>query len=405
VERERATGGRKARIALILGGLSAFGPLSIDMYLPSLPGLTRDLGTVPSEAQLTLSACMIGLAAGQLVAGPLSDSLGRRTPLLVGLLGYVGSSALCAVVPSVQALIVVRLVQGAAGGAGIVIARAVVRDLYEGAEMSRFFSLLMLIMGVAPIVAPIAGAQLLRVTSWRGIFLVLAAIGAALLVASAAGLSETLPSHLRRRGGLPGMLRSFRDLLRHRVVVGYVLSGSLGFGAMFAYIAGSPFVLENVYRLSPQLFSAVFAANALGLVLASQVSRQLAGRVGLRTLLTAGLVAGLAGGAGLLGVVASGLGLGGVLLALFVTVASVGVTAPNAVSLALDGYPRMAGLVSSLYGLLQSLVGAAAAPLVGMAGTGTALPMAAVMAAFGCAALLAYALLAAPPARPRPVGV
>src|SRR6266568_4222203 len=195
---------RRAWLVFILGALSAFGPLSIDMYLPALPSLSRDFGTGASQAQLTLSACLLGLALGQTIAGPISDALGRRRPLLVGLTAYALASLLCVVAPSVLALVVLRFVQGCAGAAGIVIARAVVRDLHSGEALARFFSLLMLVNGLAPILAPLFGGLLLRFTSWRGVFIVLA------------------------------------------------------FAAMFAYISGSPFVMQEIYRLSPQLFSVTF---------------------------------------------------------------------------------------------------------------------------------------------------
>src|SRR5947209_4111624 len=214
----------RLRLVLIIGALSAFGPLSLDMYLPALPSLSRDLGSGASQAQLTLTACLLGLASGQVIAGPQSDALGRRRPLLVGLLGYAVSSALCAVAPSVPVLIVLRLVQGLTGAAGIVIARAVVRDLYVGTEAARFYALTMLVNGLAPILAPIIGAQLLRVTSWRGVFLVLGAIGVVLFLAGALGLPETLPPERRRTGGIGPILLTFRRLLEDRVFVGYAVS-------------------------------------------------------------------------------------------------------------------------------------------------------------------------------------
>src|ERR1022692_4662599 len=189
-----------ARLVLILGALSSFAPLSIDMYLPALPAMARDLHTSAAAAQLSLTACLIGLATGQLLAGPLSDARGRRRPLLVGVAGYAVASALCVAAPSIWALLALRLVQGFAGAAGIVIARAIVRDLYDGDELARFYALLLMVNGAAPILAPIAGAQLLHFTTWRGVFAVLALIGAALLGAAAAGLPETLPPDRRRPG-------------------------------------------------------------------------------------------------------------------------------------------------------------------------------------------------------------
>src|SRR2546421_8590621 len=207
---------RRVQLVFILGALSAFGPLSIDMYLPALPSLSRDFGTGASQAQLTLSACLLGLALGQTIAGPISDALGRRRPLLVGLTAYALVSLLCVVAPSVFVLVGLRFVQGCAGAAGIVIARAIVRDLHSGEALARFFSLLMLVNGLAPILAPLFGGLLLRFTSWRGVFIVLAVIRALLLLAAATGLGETLPPDRRQSGGVLATITTFRQLLASR---------------------------------------------------------------------------------------------------------------------------------------------------------------------------------------------
>ena len=385
---------RRVRLLLILGALSAFAPLSIDMYLPALPALGHGFGANASQVQLTLSACLLGLALGQLVAGPLSDALGRRRPLLVGVAAYTVASLLCVLAPSVGALVVLRFVQGFAGAAGIVIARAVVRDRYTGVAAARYFSLLMLVNGLAPILAPIIGGQLLRVTSWRGVFVVLAAIGALLFLAAATGLDETLAPADRHTGGLPATLVTFRRLLADHLFVGYALSSGLSFAAMFAYISGSPFVLQDIYGVSPQLFSVVFGGNALGIMAASQVNGRLVVRVPLPRLLAMGLTGTALGGIILLAAVASHVGLIGIVPALFVVVSSQGIVLPNATSLALSGHPRVAGSASALLGVLQYIIGAAAAPLVGIGGTATALPMAMVIAILGSAALATHLLLA-----------
>ncbi|GAA0351894.1 Bcr/CflA family multidrug efflux MFS transporter [Actinoallomurus spadix] len=393
IEAAPAQAGR-LRLALILGALSAIGPLSIDMYLPALPKLTHDLSAGPSLVQLTLTACLVGLAVGQVVAGPLSDAWGRRRPLLAGVVLYTLASLLCAVAPSVPMLIALRLVQGAAGAAAIVIARAIVRDLYDGAEAARFFSLLMLVNGVAPIAAPVIGGQLLRLTSWRGVFVLIAVIGALMVAATWGGLRETLPPGARHTGGPGSTLRTFAGLFGDRVFVGYALSGGLAFAAMFAYISGSPFVVQDIYGLSPQAFSLIFAVNALGIVAAGQVSGRLVGRVRLRTLLTAGLVMSLAGGLALVVAIEAGLGLPGVLPALFLVVSAIGLITPNATALALTGRPpAVAGSASALVGLGQFVIGGVAAPLVGVAGSGTAVPMGAVIAALTAAAFLSYVTL------------
>jgi MFS transporter, DHA1 family, multidrug resistance protein len=383
----------RARLFVLLGGLTAFGPLSIDMYLPALPAIGRDLAASESVIQLTLTACLVGLALGQVLAGPLSDRLGRRRPLLVGVAAYVLASLLCATAPSAPVLVGFRLVQGLAGAAGIVIARAIVRDLYVGSAAARYFSRLVLIMGLAPILAPVIGAQVLRFTSWHGIFLTLAVVAALLWLGAAVGLPETLPVARRSDGGLLGTLATFRSLLADARFIGYALSAGLAFGAMFAYISGSPFVLQGIYRVSPQTFSLIFGINALGFVVASQINGSLVGRIPPARLLVVGLLMSATAGIVLLLVVLiGGLGLAAFLPPLFFLVSSVGFIVPNATALALSRRPNAAGTGSALLGVIQSGVGAAGAPLVGVAGISSALPMAGVIAASGTGAILAFAL-------------
>jgi len=262
-------------MVVVLGALSAFGPLSLDLYLPGLPGLAGGLGASASAAQLTLTACLLGLATGQLISGPWSDAVGRRRPLVIGVGAYVAASLACAVAPSVLTLIGLRFIQGLAGAAGIALSRAVVRDLRSGAAAARLFAGLLLVNGLAPILAPILGGQLLRSTDWRGLFAVLAGVGALILAGTLAFVPESHPPALRRAGGLADTLRVFRELLGQRRFVGCTLASGLAFAAMFAYIAGSPFVLQDIYSLSPAQFSAVFAANGLGIIVAGQLSSPL----------------------------------------------------------------------------------------------------------------------------------
>jgi DHA1 family bicyclomycin/chloramphenicol resistance-like MFS transporter len=388
---ERAFTSKRWQQICLLGALSMFAPLSTDMYLPALPSMAHDLSASAAAVALTLTASLVGLGAGQLLAGPLSDALGRRRPVLVGLAVYTASSALCAVAPDVWTLCVLRLIQGAAGAAGIVIARAVVRDLYSGLEGARFFARLMLVIGVAPILAPIIGGQLLHVTDWRGVFLVLAGIGAVLGAFSWRALVETLPFSARQRGGLRNMLHMLGILMRDRRFVGLTLSFGLSFGAVFAYIAGSPFILEDIFGLSPQIFGLIFAGNAVGLVVMSQVSARLVGRFGPQRLLTFGIVACAASGLGLLLAVLAHGGLATVLPCFFVLLSAFALVAPNVTALALAPYPHIAGSASALIGLVQFGVGAAVAPLVGVAGTHSAVPTATVIAALVLAAILVLA--------------
>jgi DHA1 family bicyclomycin/chloramphenicol resistance-like MFS transporter len=382
----RAGRGRLTTL-LIVGSLSGLAPLSIDFYLPGLPHLTADLGASASTGQLTLTACLLGIAVSQIFAGSLSDTLGRRRLVLVGLLAYMATSLLCAVASSIWMLIAFRLVQGAACGIGFVVARAIVRDIYSGHEAARIFALLVLISGVAPVLAPVLGGQVLLLTSWRGIFVVLVAFSASMLAVAALRLRETLPAHLRHEPGVAAKVQVFRDLLADRSFLPYAASGSLAFAAMFAYISGSPFVLENIYGLSPQLYGVVFGVNAAGIVIFSQVSRRLVERLGPRALLTAGNLAMALGCVVLLLAVLIGAGLAAILVALVLTISSIGLILPNSTALAMAHQQHAAGSASAMFGLGQFGVGALAAPLVGIAGSHDALPMAIVIALCGLGSL------------------
>ncbi|HWQ42901.1 MAG TPA: multidrug effflux MFS transporter [Desulfosporosinus sp.] len=384
---------RRLWMAIILGALSAFGPLSIDMYLPSLPILAKDLHTSTSLAQFSLTACLLGLAFGQLVAGSQSDIRGRRIPLLIGLVSYTVASLLCALSPSIWGLIMLRFIQGFAGAAGMAISRAMVRDLYSGAEMIKFFALLMMINGVGPIVAPIIGGQLLQLTSWRGIFLVLSLVGIVMLLTVFFMLPETLPLQGRSPAGLKNTLATFRGLVSDRVFMGYALPQGLVMAAMFAYISGSPFVLQNIFGASPQMFSLLFAINGLGIIIAGQITGRLASRISGTRLFISGLVLASIAGISLLTMILIGAGLAAILLPLFVVVSSVGVVTTAGSSLAMENYGHSAGSASALLGVFSFVIGALVAPLVGLGGGNTAVPMGLVIAVAEVGALLCYVIL------------
>ncbi|GAB3283163.1 multidrug effflux MFS transporter [Parasphingorhabdus pacifica] len=371
---------RKARFALILGGLTAFGPLSIDMYLPALPALTNEIGATASQGQLTLTTVLLGLAFGQLLAGPISDSVGRRTPLMIGLTVYIAASVMCALTDSVYALAGLRLLQGLGAAAGTVIARAAVRDLYSGVEAARFFSSLMLVTGLAPILAPVIGGQVLRYTSWRGVFVVLTAFGVLLLVIAVLALPETKPKRWRQPARLGSTFRIFGRLLAEPSFLGNALAAGLAMAAMFAYVSGSSYVLQDIYGMSPQTYSLVFGLNAIGLVSAGQINARLVGRFATEvTLLMTALVAASTAGAVLLASSLAGLPLPFLLAPLFVMIASLGFVLPNTTMLALADHREVSGSASALLGVSQFVVGALAAPLVGLGGVGSAVPMATVM--------------------------
>ncbi|MEU4082283.1 Bcr/CflA family drug resistance efflux transporter [Streptomyces venezuelae] len=387
-------------VTLVLGGLTALPPLSMDMYLPALPEVTGALAAPAATIQLTLTACLAGMALGQLVVGPMSDKWGRRRPLLIGMVVYVLATAACAFAPTAETLIGFRLLQGLAGAAGIVIARAVVRDLYDGVEMARFFSTLMLISGVAPIIAPLIGGQILRITDWRGVFHVLTVIGVLLTLVVWRFLGETLPPERRHEGGVGQALRTMRGLLADRVFAGYMLTGGLAFAALFAYISASPFVVQEIYGASPQTFSLLFGLNSIGLVAVGQINgKLLVGRVSLDKALGWGLGTILVAALALL-LMTSGafgkVGLVPIAAGLFVLMSAMGLAMPNTNALALMRTPHAAGSASALLGTTSFLVGAVASPLVGIAGEHTAVPMAVVQLTCAVLALVCFLGLCRP---------
>jgi len=364
------------------------------MYLPALPRLGAEFGAPASAAQLTVSACLVGLGLGQLVAGPTSDALGRRRPLLYGVVLYAIASVAAGAAPSLGLLIAMRFLQGLAGAAGIAIARAVVRDLFEGREVARIFSLLMLVTGVAPIAAPVLGAQILRFGSWRWVFLLLGVIGLLLAAGVAAWLPESLPPALRRSGGPREAARVFRALTGSRPFMGYALTLAFTFTMLFAYISGSPFVFQTQFGISAQAFSFVFAANAAAIITGTQVSARLARSVSPHRLLIAGCCLACAGAAMLLVAAVADLGLAAFLVPQAIVVGSLGVIMPNATALALLPHPREAGTASAQLGALQFAVGAVVAPLTGLRLGSPAIAMAVVIAAAAVAGFLAFATLA-----------
>jgi len=379
---------------LILGALTAFAPLSIDMYLPGLPAIAADFGVKTSAAQLTLSSFFIGLSLGQALHGPLADRYGRKPPLYAGLALYVVASVGCALAPDSVTLTVLRFIQAVGGCAGIVIARAVVRDCCDTLTAARVFSLLMLIMGLAPILAPLIGGWILWFAGWRAIFAILAGFGLACLFAVWRFLPETRPADTLASASIGAALRVYGELLIDRRFIGYVLSGGLAHAGMFAYITGSPHVFIEVYGVSAQNFGWLFGLNALGLIASSQVNRRLLRHYSTDTLLRRANRSTVLLGFGMLAIAVSGWGgLPALLVPLFGYSVSLGFTAPNAMANALAHQGQQAGSASALIGALQFGVATLASMLVGLAGTGSALPMAMVIAGCGLLAYLAHRIL------------
>jgi len=365
-------------LELLLGGLAALGPLSIDMYLPAVPAMAADLGVDAAAVQLSLVAFFVGFAAAQLVAGPLVDRHGRRGPLLVALGLYVLASLGCAAAPSNDALIGSRLLQGLAGSMAVVVPRAVVRDLHSGAGAVHMLSRLMLVMGVAPIVAPLLGSWVLGALGWRAIFGCLAGFGVLILLACL----RLLPETGRPRDPGRGLRAQLGALLREPDFHIYTLCGAFSSAGMFAYISGSAFVFIEVHHLDPADYGYVFGANAFGLIAASQLNRVLVGRfTAAQVLGAAASLAALAAAAVLVVALADAGGLWGISAALFVFVSSLGLLGPNSTGLALERHGERAGLASAVLGALQFMIAASAAGAVSWLHDGrSAVPMAVVVA-------------------------
>jgi DHA1 family bicyclomycin/chloramphenicol resistance-like MFS transporter len=391
---------RPWRVVLLLGALIALGPLSIDLYLPALPGLTDDLSASPSSVQLTLTGILAGLGFGQLIIGPLADIYGRRRPLLAGIAVNIVTSLLCAVAPTIAVLDVLRVLQGLGAAAASVVAMAVVRDLFTGRAAAAVISRLVMVMGIAPVLAPSLGSAVLEVGSWRTVFVVLAALGVLLGVLAAFGLKETLPPERRSAPGLRTVLQGYGVLLRDPSLVGFMLVASLTMAAVFAYVSGASFVLQDGFGLDERTFGLLFGVGAVGLIASSQVNVALLRRFSPGAILsTALIVAALAGAVMLFDAVTGTGGLLGIMVPIWVVLAMVALCGPNATALALAEHGQRAGAAAALLGAAQFVVGAVVAPLTGLGEAGSAVPMAATIAG----ALLLAAVLVRLVLRPAPV--
>jgi DHA1 family bicyclomycin/chloramphenicol resistance-like MFS transporter len=358
-----------ARTALTLGAFIALGPLTIDMYLPALPTITDDLATTSATVQLTLTGTLVGLALGQLVLGPLSDALGRRRPLLAGTALHVVASLLVLIAPNIAVLGVLRVLQGVGTAAGAVIALAVVRDLYNGRAAATMLSRLFLVLGVAPVLAPTIGGEILRFTSWRGVFALLAAYGLLMLAVGWATLQETLPPERRQSAGIRGTLRGYRELLADRAYVGLVIVAGLTMAGLFSYVSGSAFVYQEEFGLDEQQFGMLFGAGAFWLIAATQLNPLLLRRWSPAQILIAGTVGGAVAGAVLVALAGTGTGgLWAVAGTLWAVLFACGLALPNAPALALSRHGEAAGTAAALLGAIQFGVGALVSPVVGLLG-------------------------------------
>ncbi|WKV84606.1 multidrug effflux MFS transporter [Pseudomonas sp. B24_DOA] len=371
------------RTILILGALSAFGPLAIDFYLPAFPAMASAFGTDEQHVQLTLAAYFLGLSLGQLAYGPISDRFGRRLPLLSGVALFTLASLACAYAPSLEWLIGARFVQALGGCAGMVISRAVVADKCDAVGSAKVFSQLMLVMGLAPILAPMLGGLLVNTTGWQSIFLVLTGFSAAAGLAVALGLPESMPAHVPRQP-LSGALRQYARLVKDSVYLGHALTGGIAIAGMFAYIAGSPFVFIKLYGVPAEHFGWLFGTNAAGFILVAQVNARLLAKRGPAFLLVRAVWVYFLAGLTLLAVSAMRPeALWPFLIPLFICIASLGCIIPNASACAMNGQGARAGSASAMLGCLQFSIAAGAAALVGVLHDGSAVPMAMVISLCG----------------------
>src|SRR5476649_1376474 len=375
------------RTILILGALSAFGPLAIDFYLPAFPAIAQAFGTDEKHVQMTLAAYFLGLSIGQLLYGPVADRFGRRIPLLAGLGLFTVASLACAFAPNLEWLMGARFIQALGGCAGMVISRAVVSDKCDAVGSAKVFSRLMLVMGLAPILAPMLGGLLVNTTGWQSIFLVLTVFSALAALAVALGLPESLPDYVPRQP-LKGALRQYGRLLADPVYLGHALTGGLAVAGMFAYISGSPFVFIKLYGVPAEHFGWLFGSNAAGFILVAQLNARLLAKRGPAFLLSRTVWVYVAAALSLLGIAALRTdALWPLLVPLFICIASLGCILPNTSACAMSGQGARAGSASALLGCIQFGVAAGAASLVGVLHDGTAMPMAMVISLCGVLAV------------------
>jgi DHA1 family bicyclomycin/chloramphenicol resistance-like MFS transporter len=383
--------------------VSTIAPLATDMYVPAFPRVGADLQAAATQVQLTLTTFFVGMALGQLVGGPVSDARGRRRPLLVALAVLTVASLACAFSPTIQVMMVARFVQGLSGGWAMVTARAVIVDLAEGERLVRSLNLMAGVGGVAPVVGPLLGAVILQLTHWRVSFWAVAGLAAFMLAAVAAWLPESLALDKRHEGGLTALVRSARHVTSNRVFVGHLVVVALSMGVTFAYVATSAFILQGMNGLSPVAYSIDFAANAVGLMIATLVAARLAGRVRTRAVIGVGLVAtALAGLLLLAGALWWEMPLPVAVVGFVVLMSAQGLVGPNAGALASAAVPTHPGTGSALLGFFQWCAAGFVAPLAGLGGDRTAAPMAVIVIVLTAASAVALVVVARhPPARPR----
>ena len=386
--------GKQLWLTVFLGLMTAMAPLATDMYLPALPTVQVDFGITASLAQMTLTMTMIGMALGQIFAGPISDRYGRKWPLTAGMVVFTLSTVGCVWAQDIMVFLFFRFISGFAGASGIVIAKAIARDVCQGPELTKFFAMLMMVNGLVPIIAPVIGGQILLYTSWRGVFVVLVAIGIFQLIATLI-YKETLPKD-HRLAGLRESFAKFPMLLKNRYFLGHCLVQCFVFGAFFSYLAGSSFVFQNIFQVSPQMFSLIFGGIGAGLLFSGALPARLAGRVADVKMLHISLLVPLIGSVLLLLAFSAGMGMVVILPVLFLTIVPLSVLGAASFSLALSRQGKNAGSASALIGFFSMILGGCMMPLVGIAGENTAIPMCVIMLSGYGLGYLVFRMMIAP---------
>lgn len=377
-------------LVALLASICAIGPLATDMYLPALPQMTLDFNTSAPIIQLTLTAWLIGLAFGQIVAGPLSDIFGRTKPLIIGLLFFIISSIFCIISSSIEIFIFARFIGGFAASSALVVSRAIASDIYKGTMLTKFLATVMIIQGLAPIIAPVLGGQLLRFFHWNSIFIVLTVFGIGIIFLSFFKYQETLPANKRLQADFSHISKVFLSLCARPYFSSLCAIQFFIFCSLFAYISGVPFMLQGIYNFSPQEVSLVFATIGIGMVIAGKITNILAGRVNDEKLLFIGLCQGLFFGIlFLIGLILQ-LHIYVLIILLLLAQIALPLTASTSFSLAMRSQKKVAGSASALLGFFSNISGAIVAPIVGIGGTTTAIPTGLVIAIVNLLALLTF---------------
>lgn len=374
------TGKARLGLALLLGMLGMLGPFNIDMYLPSFPEIANDFGASNSLVQLSLTACLIGLTVGQLIVGPISDAKGRKNPLLISIFLFSIASLLCALAPNITVLVIARFLQGLTASAGIVLSRAVVRDVFSGRDLAKFFALLMVINATAPMIAPMSGGAVLMLpfANWKTIFYFLSGLGILIVLVVAFKLKETLPPERRVPSSIGHSVRTIGSLFRDRSFIGYALTLGIIHGGSFAYVSGTPFVYQGIYGVSPQTFSILFGINGIAIITGSFLVGRLGGIVPERKLLKIGVLTAVTANSFLLLMTIIQGPLAAIVVSIFIYMTTIGIISTTTFTLAMEKQGHRAGSASAVLGMLPLLLGSIVAPLVGINET-SAIPMGAIL--------------------------